>query len=75
MGIVAMVGLFAAVVRAPLTGIVLVSEMTVGMTLLLPMIGVCVGAMLVPTMMANEPIYESLKLRAVRMAGRGGPAQ
>lgn len=68
MGIVAMVGLFAAVVRAPLTGIVLVSEMTVGMTLLLPMIGVCVGAMLVPTMMGNEPIYESLKLRAVRMA-------
>lgn len=70
MGIVAMVGLFAAVVRAPLTGIVLVSEMTVGMTLLLPMIGVCVGAMLVPTMMGNEPIYESLKLRAVRMAKR-----
>lgn len=68
MGIVAMVGLFAAVVRAPLTGIVLVSEMTVGMTLLLPMIGVCIGAMLVPTAMGSEPIYESLKLRAVRMA-------
>jgi len=67
MGIVAMVGLFAAVVRAPLTGIVLVSEMTVGMTLLLPMIGVCVGAMLVPTMVGNEPIYESLRMRAVRM--------
>ncbi len=67
MGIVAMVGLFAAVVRAPLTGIVLVSEMTVGMTLLLPMIGVCVGAMLVPTMVGNEPIYESLRMRAVKL--------
>lgn len=69
MGIVAMVGLFAAVVRAPLTGIVLVSEMTVGMTLLLPMIGVCVGAMLVPTLVGNEPIYESLRMRAVRLVG------
>lgn len=67
MGIVAMVGLFAAVVRAPLTGIVLVSEMTVGTTLLLPMIGVCVGAMLVPTIVGNEPIYESLRMRAVRL--------
>ncbi|MBX3388024.1 MAG: H(+)/Cl(-) exchange transporter ClcA [Phycisphaeraceae bacterium] len=69
MGIVAMVGLFTAVVRAPLTGIVLVSEMTVGTTLLLPMIGVCIGSMLMPTVMGNEPIYESLKLRAVRIAG------
>ncbi|MGH7244782.1 MAG: ClC family H(+)/Cl(-) exchange transporter [Phycisphaerales bacterium] len=67
MGIVAMVGLFAAVVRAPLTGIVLVSEMTVGTTLLLPMIGVCVGAMQVPTIVGNEPIYESLRQRALRM--------
>jgi len=67
MGIVAMSGLFAAVVRAPLTGIVLVSEMTVGMTLLLPMIGVCVGAMLVPTVVGNEPIYESLRMRAVKL--------
>lgn len=63
MGIVAMVGLFAAAVRAPLTGIVLVSEMTVGTTLLLPMICVSVGAMLVPTVMKNEPIYESLRVK------------
>ncbi|MFO0859683.1 MAG: H(+)/Cl(-) exchange transporter ClcA [Phycisphaerales bacterium] len=72
MGVIAMVGLFAAVVRAPLTGIVLVAEMTVGTKLLLPMIGVCIGAMLVPTAMGNEPIYESLKLRAMRVSAKRG---
>ncbi|MFO0785441.1 MAG: chloride channel protein [Phycisphaerales bacterium] len=74
-GVVAMAAFFTAVVRAPLTGIVLVAEMTMatsstggGMSLLLPMVAATVGAMLVPTMLGSEPIYESLKQRAVRLS-------
>jgi len=58
--LVGMAALFAGVVRAPLTGMVLVSEMTGNVTLLLPMLGACAFAMLVPTLLRNEPIYTSL---------------
>jgi len=45
----------AAVVRAPLTGIVLVIEQTGGFTLLLPMLASCVAAMVVPTLLVDAP--------------------
>ena len=44
-----MAAFFTGVVRAPLTGIVLVVEMTANVTMLLPMLGACFMAMLVPT--------------------------
>jgi CIC family chloride channel protein len=59
--IVGMAAFFTGVVRAPLTGIVLVSEMTESVTLLLPMLGACFIAMLVPTVLRNPPIYDSLR--------------
>jgi CIC family chloride channel protein len=52
---------FAAVVRAPLTGIILVVELTGSYTQLLPMLAACFTAMLVPTLLGNAPIYDSLK--------------
>lgn len=58
--VVGMVAFFTAVVRAPLTGIILVIEMTASFTLLLPMLSACFAAMVVPTLLGNPPIYESL---------------
>lgn len=63
LAIVGMAAFFTAVVRAPVTGIVLVTEMTSSFTLLLPMLAACFAAMAVPTLMRNAPIYESLRQR------------
>ncbi len=57
-----MAAFFAAVVRAPLTGIILVIELTASYTQLLPMLAACAAAMLVPTLLGNEPIYEALRV-------------
>jgi CIC family chloride channel protein len=59
--VVGMAAFFCGVVRAPLTGIVLVTEMTANVTMLLPMLGACFGAMLVTTLLRNPPIYDSLR--------------
>jgi chloride channel protein, CIC family len=61
--IVGMAAFFCGVVRSPLTGIVLVTEMTGNATMLLPMLGACFAAMLVPTLLHNAPIYDSLRSR------------
>ncbi len=61
--IVGMVALFAASVRAPLTGIVLAVEMTGRGDLTLGMLGAALGAMLVAMLLKSPPIYESLRLR------------
>lgn len=61
--IVGMTALFTAVVRAPLTGIVLVTEMTGAVFLLLPMLAACFLAMLAPTLLNDPPIYHSLRER------------
>jgi CIC family chloride channel protein len=59
--VVGMAAFFTGVVRAPLTGIVLITEMTAAFTVLLPMLAACAAAMLVPTLLGNVPIYESLR--------------
>ncbi len=61
--IVGMVALFAASVRAPLTGIVLAVEMTGRGDLTLGMLGAALGAMVIAMLLKSPPIYESLKLR------------
>jgi CIC family chloride channel protein len=60
-----MAAFFTAVVRVPVTGIVLVTEMTGSVILLLPMLGACFAAMLVPTLLGNAPIYDTLRQRAL----------
>jgi CIC family chloride channel protein len=62
--VVGMAAFFAGVVRAPLTGIVLVMEMTGNVSILLPMLGACFAAMLVTTLLRNPPIYDSLRARS-----------
>jgi CIC family chloride channel protein len=59
--VVGMAAFFAGVVRAPVTGITLVVEMTANVTMLLPMLGASFVAMLVPTLLGNAPIYDSLR--------------
>jgi CIC family chloride channel protein len=66
LAIVSMAAFFTAAVRAPVTGVILVTEMTGGFSLLLPLLGACFTAMLVPTVLGNAPIYDSLRERTVQ---------
>lgn len=66
--IIGMAAYFAAVVRAPLTGMILITEMTDSSELLLPMLAACFAAMTTAAAIRNEPIYDSLKARAARIA-------
>jgi CIC family chloride channel protein len=58
-----MAALFTAIVRAPLTAIVLVIEMTANLAMLLPMIVACFAAMLVPVFLGDASILDSLRRR------------
>ena len=66
LAVVGMAAFFTAVVRAPLTGIILITEMTASFTLLLPMLSSCFAAMLVPNLLRDAPIYDSLRGRTLR---------
>ena len=66
LGVVGMAAFFTAVVRAPLTGIILVIEMTASFTLLLPMLAACFAAFVVAEALGNKPIYETLLERELR---------
>lgn len=68
---VGMVAFFVAVVRAPLTGIVLISEMTATTTLLVPMSLAAALATLVATLLRSPPVYDSLRERM--LAADPGP--
>ena len=61
-----MAAFFTGVVQAPVTGIVLVTEMTASFPLLLPMISACFAAMLIPNLLGAAPIYDSLGARTLR---------
>jgi chloride channel protein, CIC family len=63
--VVGIAAFFAGVVRAPITGIVLVTEMTASVSMLLPILCACAVAMLTPTLLEDPPIYESLRERAL----------
>lgn len=58
--VVGMAAFFTGVVRAPVTGIVLVIEMTAAFTTLLPMLVACFMAMLTANLINSPPIYVSL---------------
>ena len=58
--IAAMGALFAATVRAPMTGIVLVAEMTASFNLLPAMIVTCMTASIVAQSLGSKPVYDLL---------------
>lgn len=61
--VVGMAAYFTAIVRAPLTGIVLIAEMTSSYALMLPLLLACLVAYAVAEWMGNLPIYEALTQR------------
>jgi H+/Cl- antiporter ClcA len=61
--VVGMAGFFTAVVRTPLTGIILVAEMTGRADLALPLLVAALGAMILTTLLGSEPIYDTLRNR------------
>lgn len=61
--IVGMSTFFAAVVRAPITGVMLIVEMTATTSQLVPMILAAGTAVLVATLLKGPPIYDTLRAR------------
>lgn len=58
--------LFASTVRAPLTGIILVLEMTDNYQLILPMIITCLGATMLAQALGGRPLYSVLLERKLQ---------
>ena len=61
-----MAGYFATVVRSPVTGSILILEMTGSFQHLLPLIIVSMTAAVVAEVMKGEPVYEMLLARSLR---------
>jgi len=57
--------LLAASLRAPLTGIILVLEMTDNYQLILPMIITCLGATLLAQFLGGKPLYSTILARTL----------
>ncbi|PZF75215.1 H(+)/Cl(-) exchange transporter ClcA [Aestuariivirga litoralis] len=68
--VIGMAAFFAGVVRAPLTGIVLVGEMTGSSSLLLPAVFASFTAMMVAELLRERPIYDALRDRTIRLDAR-----
>jgi CIC family chloride channel protein len=70
--VVGMAAFFTGMVQAPVTGIVLVVEMTASFTMLQPMIAACFAAMLVPNLLGAPPIYDALRERTAKITRKAG---
>jgi CIC family chloride channel protein len=73
--IAGMGALFAASVRAPLTGVVLVLEMSDNYQLILPMIITCLGATLLAQFAGGKPLYSSILARTLAKQTRDTTAK
>ncbi|HVZ64641.1 MAG TPA: H(+)/Cl(-) exchange transporter ClcA [Lacunisphaera sp.] len=62
--VLGMGAMFTAIVRAPLTGIVLMIELTGSYDFMLPLLVSCMAAYGVAEWLGNRPIYEALRERA-----------
>ena len=76
--VVGMAALFTSIVRAPLTGIVLILEMTSSYPLMLPLLAACFTAYALADLLHDRPIDEALLerdlLRGQPPAAEGGRA-
>jgi CIC family chloride channel protein len=68
--LVGMAAFFTGVVQAPITGIVLVIEMTAAFTELLPMLAACFAAMVTVNLLRTAPIYDSLRESLIKRPAR-----
>ncbi|HZP59526.1 MAG TPA: chloride channel protein, partial [Opitutaceae bacterium] len=64
--VIGMGGLLTSIVRAPLTGIVLMIELTGKYDFMLPLLACCLVAYGVAEGLRDKPIYEALRERALR---------
>ncbi|MCC0632355.1 ClC family H(+)/Cl(-) exchange transporter [Clostridioides sp. ZZV15-6388] len=67
--LLAMAGYFTAIVRAPLTGIILIFEMTGSVSQMLSLSVISIVAYIVATLLKSKPIYESLLERLLENNG------
>lgn len=67
--ILGMAGLFTAIVRAPITGIILISEMTGSLDHFLSLAVVCIVAYIVADLLRSKPVYDSLLERLLKTRG------
>ncbi len=63
MALVGMAAFFAAIVRAPVTGMVIVIEMTATTSVIVPMLAATAAAVLSAYLVKSQPIYDSLRER------------
>ncbi|NVN52083.1 ClC family H(+)/Cl(-) exchange transporter [Mycolicibacterium hippocampi] len=70
MALVGMAAFFGATVRAPVTGIVIVIEMTATTAVAIPMLAATAAAVLAAEVTRSPPIYESLRERMMPEAPR-----
>lgn len=68
--ILGMAGYFTAIVKAPITGSVLIVEMTGSFTHLLSLSLVCITAYVVTEILKSEPVYEMLLDRFLKKNGK-----
>lgn len=66
---ISMAGFFTAIVRAPITGILLIAEMTGTFEHFLSLAVVCIISYIVAHLLGSEPIYESLLGRILTKNG------
>ena len=65
-----MTAFFAASVRAPFTGVVLLAEMTDGFSLLLPLMVAALMGYVVAELLGTKPIYERLLATSTMASGQ-----
>ncbi len=69
LAVVGMAAYFTAIVRAPLTGIMLIVEMTGNYSQMLPLLVACFCAYAVAELLKDLPIYEALLERDLKRSG------
>ena len=65
MAVVGMAAFFGATVRAPVTGMVLVIEMTASTAAIVPLLAATASAVLAAYLTGSPPIYDSLRERSL----------
>ena len=70
LAVIGMAAFFTGVVRAPLTSVVLIAEMTNSPGLLIPLALASASAAMVATMLKGPPIYDTLRSRMLHPNAR-----
>lgn len=70
--IIAMAGFFSAIVRAPITGVILITEMTGNFMTLLSLVAASLAAYVVADLLGGEPVYDQLMHRRQRKKVESG---